>query len=339
MAEAMVSRHYAGHPGLIESAGGRARTRSLQEATSCLDNLAESLDVGHPLLFADFLAWTRVTLAGRDVAVEELLGDLAYLSDTLRHTLAPAPAAVAVAYVTQGSAHLTLVPATPPTCIQDDQPFGALAKAYLAALLVGDRQLASRSVLGAVDAGVSIEDVYLHVFQPCQYEVGRLWQMKTISVAQEHYCTAATQLIMSQLYPRLFGSARVGRTMVATCVAGDLHEIGVRMVADLLELDGWDTVYLGANTPIADILDAVRERKADLLAVSATIVPHLKEVAVLIEQLHATPEGRAVTTLVGGYPFNVVPGLWQQMGADGCAHDAAGSVALANRLMLARRRP
>ena len=65
-------------------------------------------------------------------------------------------------------------------------------------------------------------------------EVGRLWQMNRLSVAQEHYVTAATQLIMSQLYPLVFRTARRDRRIVAACVGGELHELGVRMVADRL---------------------------------------------------------------------------------------------------------
>jgi len=57
--------------------------------------------------------------------------------------------------------------------------------------------------------------------------------MNEVSVAQEHYCTAATQLIMSQLYPHIFAGEKTERTLIATCVAGDLHEIGIRMVSDL----------------------------------------------------------------------------------------------------------
>ena len=71
--------------------------------------------------------------------------------------------------------------------------------------------------------------------------------MNLLSVAQEHYCTAATQLVMSQLYPRIFSTERRGRTLVAARVADDLHEIGLRMVADFFEMEGWDTFYVGAT--------------------------------------------------------------------------------------------
>jgi len=107
--------------------------------------------------------------------------------------------------------------------------------------------------------------------QRTQYEIGRLWQTNRISVAEEHYCTACAQFVMTQLYPYIFRSERNGRRMVATCVGGELHEIGVRMVADFFEMEGWDTYYLGANTPARDILDTIAKREADIVGISVTI--------------------------------------------------------------------
>jgi MerR family transcriptional regulator, light-induced transcriptional regulator len=108
-----------------------------------------------------------------------------------------------------------------------------------------------------------------------QYEVGRLWQVNEISVAQEHYCTAATQLVMSQLYPQLFASEKTAGTLVAACVAGDLHEIGLRMVTDFFEMAGWNTFYVGSNMPTEEIVDTLVLRRADVLGISATISSHL----------------------------------------------------------------
>jgi methanogenic corrinoid protein MtbC1 len=212
------------------------------------------------------------------------------------------------------------------------QPVPALAQNYLEALRHGDRQRASRLVLDAVAAGTSVKDIYLGVFQPAQYEVGRLWQTNEMSVAQEHYCTAATQLIMSQLYPQIFALDRKGRTMVATCVAGDLHELGVRMVADFFEMDGWDTFYLGANTPHEGVVDTIIERRAEVLAVSATLATHVPAVRALIDVVRASPAGAAVSILAGGHPFNENPDLWKTVGADATAPDAQQAIDLANRL-------
>ncbi|CAH2602047.1 B12-binding domain-containing protein [Rhodovastum atsumiense] len=209
----------------------------------------------------------------------------------------------------------------------------SLASLYLGALLRGDRQFASRLVLQAVDAGTSVRDVYLHVFQPAQYEVGRLWQLNQVSVAEEHYATAATQLIMSQLYPQVFAAGRIGRTVVTACVRGDLHELGVRMVADFFEMEGWDSYYTGASTPVRDVVRTVKERHADLLAVSATITQNVPEVERLIDLVRAEPACAGVKILVGGFPFNRNPELWRRVGADGSGSDAEAAVATGRALV------
>jgi methanogenic corrinoid protein MtbC1 len=212
-----------------------------------------------------------------------------------------------------------------------------LAQAYLQALLRADRRAASQLVLQAAGDGVPIRTLYLGVFQPSQYEIGRLWQIGEISVAQEHYCTAATQLVMSQLYPRLFTTERAGRTLVATCVAGDLHELGARMVADFFELAGWDTYFSGANTPSADVIRSVVERRADVLAISATLRRHVGAVATLIGAVRAVPACDSVRILVGGDPFKRDAELWRRIGADACGQDANDAVAQGEALVRAAR--
>src|SRR4029077_15712567 len=124
-----------------------------------------------------------------------------------------------------------------PTFLDGEDALSGLARQYLEALLRAERHEASRFVLDAVRAGVAVGDLYLQVFQRCQREVGRLWQLRQITVAQEHYCTAATQLALAQLYPYLFGLPKKGRKMVAASVGGELHEVGLRVVADLFEAD------------------------------------------------------------------------------------------------------
>ena len=171
---------------------------------------------------------------------------------------------------------------------------------------------------------MSIRDVYLQVFRPCQREVGRLWEAGRITVAQEHYCTAATQVIMSQLAPRLFATERNGRRAVIACVAGEAHEVGPRMVADLLELEGWDTIFLGGNVPLRGVVQTLVEHRADLLAVSATMTYHLPAVIDLIAAVREEPACAGVRVMVGGRLFDAEPGLWRRVGADGHPADADG---------------
>lgn len=332
LAEAVTARHYERQPELAERYGRAGREKCRQDAAYHLSYLAESLAAGSSELFADYVAWAKVMLEGRGVPAADLSRNLEVLRDVLAEALPPGAAGLAAAAIEEGLRRLPDLPVDLPTLVDAGAPLGGLATGYLEALLRGERHVACRLVLDAVEGGTSVRDLYLHVFQRTQHEIGRLWQMNRLSVAEEHYCTAATQLVMSQLYPYIFSNRKNGRVLVATCVTGDLHEIGVRMVSDLFEIEGWDTFYLGANTPAASLLKILRDRRADVLAVSATMSFHLRAVSELIAAVRAADGGDRIKILVGGYPFNLVPDLWRLVGADAHARDAADAVAAANRL-------
>jgi len=217
--------------------------------------------------------------------------------------------------------------------IAEDNPYFGLCQAYLETLLRGDRRNAGQLVLDAVDGGASVKYMYLYVFQPALYEIGRLWQINRITVAEEHFFTAATQLAISQLYPYIFTSAKKELRLVAACVGDELHEVGVRMVADFFEMEGWDTYYMGANVPAASLVQKVHEFCPHVLALSATMSFHQRAVEQAIQNVRAAQGGRRVRIMVGGGCFKYLPELWRKVGADAFAPDAAQAVVLAHELI------
>lgn len=214
-----------------------------------------------------------------------------------------------------------------------DDTLQLLTQDYLRLLLAGNRAEASQLVLNAREQGCALKDIYLGILQPALREVGELWHVGQISVAQEHFCSAATQMVMSQLYPWVFRSDKINRSLVAACVPQELHEIGIRMVADLFEVEGWHTYFTGANTPSSSLVATIEERQADVVAISATIPQHIPSVMRLIEAIRATDYGQRVKIMVGGYPFNLSADLWQRVGADAFAADAYEAVRVGNRLV------
>jgi methanogenic corrinoid protein MtbC1 len=333
IAETLVARQFERDPQLEVRYGKRGRDRCLEDAKYHLSYLAEAIDAASEALFSEYLKWAKVMLGQRNVPAADLVRHLALMREVLLDCLPVDVAPVAVAYIDAGLSVLPDAPGEIATFLPADAPLADLAQEYLALLLNGERHLASRRILAAASSGTPVKEIYLHVFQPAQREIGRRWQMNQLSVAQEHYCTAATQLVMSQLYPMIFGTEKGAGNFVATCVAGDLHEIGIRMVADFFEMEGWNTFYLGANTPSVAVVQTIVERRAQVLGVSATMSFHVRAVADLIRQVRAEPRCRGVKILAGGYPFLIAPELWRKIDADGCAHDAQAAVALASKLV------
>jgi methanogenic corrinoid protein MtbC1 len=326
IAERVTKLFFEVHPQLEQRWKG-ARQKTTEDNRYHLDYLCEALSFGRPALFTEYAVWAAALLERLGIPREALACDLELMRNIVVSELSEAGEALASQYLSTAIANIRGGVTAPPTHIGGSEPLDVLARDYLAALLRGERNAASRLILNAADGGTSIKDIYLLIFQRVQHEVGRLWHSNQIGVAQEHYCTACTQLIMSQLYPRIFSTERKGRRLVSTCVGGDLHEIGVRMVSDFFEMEGWDTFYLGANTPIAGTLQQLVERKPHVLAISATMAIHVKAVADLIAATRAAASPPRI--LVGGAPFNSLPGLWREVGADGYARDAAEAIAVA----------
>ncbi|PLX10427.1 MAG: hypothetical protein C0598_10415 [Marinilabiliales bacterium] len=201
-----------------------------------------------------------------------------------------------------------------------------IQKDYLNALLNKDRQSAEKLITDSLNNNVPIKDIYLSVFQPAQWEIGRLWQTNKITVAMEHYCTAATQFIMSRLYDHIFSTEKNGLSLVATSVSGELHELGIRMVSDFFEMEGWHTYYLGANSTKEGILDMIKECNADILAISATMYYHIPHVQELITYIRQHNESDKLKIMVGGKAFNMGKNLWKETKADIYALDAQAAI-------------
>lgn len=335
IARTVVAIQFERWPALYARYGEAGRDKCVEDLRYHVLYLAEAVAADSPDLFREYAAWVKVLFSNLGIPVEELGESLEILRDVVVARV-DAPIADRVrACVGAALAALPGLPVELPCLIEDDAPFAAVARDYLSALLAGDRRRAAALVLDRVEGGMAVRDAYLHVFQPCLREIGRLWQTGAISVAHEHFATAATQGVMSMLYPRIFAAERCNRSMIATCVSGEQHEIGIRMVADFFEMAGWDTYYLGANTPARSIVRAVEERGASVLAISATITAHVGAVADLIAAVRADladrPQGnQPLRILVGGYPFNLVPDLWRTVGADAFAASAADAVAIAS---------
>ena len=207
----------------------------------------------------------------------------------------------------------------------------APASEYLDAIRRGDRRAAFNVVDRALDAGSDLRMLYLDVVQPAMREIGRLWQNNVLSVAEEHLATAISQAAMGRVFERVF-EWRETRTprLIAACADDERHQIGLRMLCDLLEVDGWDTVYLGASVPIESLVDIVYKQDPDAIAISATIAPHVPRVRDAIAALRRAPLKRQPVIAVGGRAFLADPTLAQRIGADITAADAAEAVASLN---------
>ena len=185
-----------------------------------------------------------------------------------------------------------------------DEP---LYERYLGQLLAGDFRGCKATLSQVLDSGTGIRDVYLGLFQRSLYEVGRRWERNLISVAIEHLATAITETLMGLAAPAVFATPSTEGTAVVACVPGELHSIGARMIADTMQLSGWNTHYLGANLPVADLASYVKKEAPALVALSISLRSHQPQIPNTVKAVRSAQPN--VTIMVGG----------QGLGSDGPA--------------------
>ncbi|MBL9149242.1 MAG: cobalamin-dependent protein [Phycisphaerae bacterium] len=340
IAEWTVERQYEVDPSLERRYGRDGRHLWRAEVRSLVQHLAEAIAADRCDLFVHQARWSLAGFLSRDVTPDDLSLCLRSLHEVLESELPKGIAARALPFIDKAIANIGANRDLPPSAISSAMPNASLARLYLLHLLQRDQQSAANTIFEAHREGKSLAEIYETVIGPALREVGRMWHLQEASVADEHYCTAATQMIMSQLRARMTKKPPIGKRLLAASVGGDLHDIGLRMVSDLFEADGWDTEYLGANMPIEEIVASLVDEDGhpifDLLAVSAGTTLSVRGVAALIDLMRGHPGASNVPVLVGGGPFAAIPDLWKVVGADGYATNAVSALATARSLVGAR---
>jgi len=283
--------------------------------------LSSALATGHPKLFATRVLWTAKAFSARGADIGDVRLSLEALRDVLRQHM-PVPAgAAAIECLEHAILSLGGKLVVDRSELDPARDCDRLALQYLQQVLEGDSSGAIRLIQSAVESGLPVRSAYLEVLLPAQREIGRLWHQNDVAVAEEHLVTATTHRAMAVLAHAAAAAPANGLCAVVAAVASNAHDIGLRAVADLFQIDGWRAIYLGADVPAEDLPSMVAYFDADLLLLGASLSVHLARVAETIKILRADA-GSTVRVLVGGSGFNDEPGLWRQLGADGFAATA-----------------
>lgn len=172
---------------------------------------------------------------------------------------------------------------------------------YFQALLQGDRTACSRLVQQLLDQDISLYELYVDLFQRSLYEIGYLWETNKISVSVEHMATSVTESLLTMVYPKIFSADHKGKKAVVSCLVNEYHQIGGKMVADFFELYGWDGYFLGANVPVASLMQVISAKQPDMLALSLSIYSNLNYLHQVLEQVCS--EHPDLDIIVGGQAF------------------------------------
>jgi methanogenic corrinoid protein MtbC1 len=200
----------------------------------------------------------------------------------------------------------------------------------VAALTRGDQSRALAVVQSAATDPGTLRTLYTEVVTPALYEIGARWETGEVTVAEEHRASEIMRRVID-ICSQVF--SWVGRTKgraLLTAAPGERHSLGARIVADLLEIDGWEVTFVGATSPIRDVAYLAASTEPHVIGISVAMPSNLPQLATLIRRLRELPHPERARIMVGGWLLVAEPDLWRLLGADGGASDADGAVELAS---------
>ncbi len=200
------------------------------------------------------------------------------------------------------------------------------------AILTGDAKTARDVTEKALAAGVDPLTLVNEYMIPAMTEVGRRYECNEYFVPELLISARAMKASLELIRPLLVASGRepAGRVAIGT-VKGDLHDIGKNLVAAMLEGGGFEVIDLGVNVAPEQFVAAVREKKAQIVAMSALLTTTMPSMKSTIEALEAAGVRRQVKVLVGGAP--ITQRFADEIGADGYSENAPGAVTLARQAL------
>lgn len=312
-------------PDAADELGSAALGTWRSHLTQRVLELAAAVASGEKRLFTGRVAWSRAAFRARGRSEAGLAASLKALRDVLAERL-PAPASrEALAWLDESLAALAgPAPAQDRSALDPSRPTDRLALRYLQQVLEGNVAEAIAGVAAAAREH-GARSAYLEVLLPAQREVGRLWHLGELTVAEEHMVTSATLRSMSVIASNSPAAPSNGRTVIVAAVAGNVHDVGLRALADLFQLAGWRPIFVGADVPLQDLPTLLAYFEADLLMLGATLATHVPRVEQAIAAIRDRCE-RPVKIVVGGAAFDEAPDLWKRIGADAYSATLDGAI-------------
>ncbi len=200
------------------------------------------------------------------------------------------------------------------------------------AIVDGDAKTSKALATQAMEAGLDPKKLLDEYMIPAMNEVGRRFETNEYFVPELLIAARAMKQALEVIKPALVatGAEPVGKVAIGT-VKGDLHDIGKNLVAAMLEGGGFEIIDLGVDVAPEKFIHAVKEKGADIVALSALLTTTMPSMKTTIEQLEQAGIRNQVKVMIGGAP--VTQKYADEIGADGYSDNASGAVTLARKLM------
>lgn len=166
--------------------------------------------------------------------------------------------------------------------------------------------------------GIGLLDLYQHVFEPTLKEVGYLWETGKISIADEHIISDLIERAVVSISENVKSETKPTKNLTAAFMlpGAEMHELPLRMTAEIFKSAGWTVNYIGKSIPIFSIRHFLEKNKIDVLVLSITLKAHLTSCESLIQLINGMQLSNPPLILIGGGAIENETVALQRLGAD-----------------------
>ena len=134
---------------------------------------------------------------------------------------------------------------------------------------------AAEAVLDRLFADFTVETTLREVLVPYLSDLGDRWAQGAIGVTTEHFASNLLRARLASL-ARGWGQGHGPRAVLA-CPPGERHDLPLLVFGIVLHRNGWRIIYLGADTPLADLAHTVTEKRPDVVILAAVTPERFQE--------------------------------------------------------------
>lgn len=200
------------------------------------------------------------------------------------------------------------------------------------AVFDGDEPKTLELVKKAMAEGVRAQDIVDKGLVKGLHECGAGYEAGEKFIPEMLMSAEAMKSAMAVLKPHLVaGETSTGGKVVLATVEGDVHDIGLELVATMLGSAGFEVNFMGPDVETSRIIAAVKQDQPQLLGLSALLTNTMDMMPVIIKKLEQEGLRNSLKVIIGGAP--VSQDFADLIGADGYAYDAAAAVPVAKKLV------
>ena len=205
------------------------------------------------------------------------------------------------------------------------------------AVLWGEEEDAAELAQKALDQGVNPKEIIKDGMSPGVQEAGDKFNEGEFFLPELMLAGEAMKAGIALVMPALMkiieetGAIGAGKIMMGT-VEGDVHDIGKNICLAMLTAEGFETIDMGVDNELDDIVEAVKKEKPDILGLGSYMTTTMVNIPPAFERLRDEGLVDDMVLLSGGVAVNR---RWSMdvAKADGYGDDAWEMIGLCKKIM------